>query len=135
MGYYASASALCLSGYEAALLALHARDGGALLRRTERSVPESGGNILIGVWPGKDWRNLLCRRLDAALQRSADHSLGGDSAIASRKYWPARWRHSGAARACVHSRLDGCSHALRHPARLLADALLRSGFAYVKGLH
>src|SRR5207245_42755 len=58
-----------------------------------------------------------------------------DSAIASRKYWPARRGHSGAARTCIDSRLDGCPHALRHSSWLFANAVLRSGFAQVKELH
>src|SRR5690242_3907768 len=106
-----------VSGFETAFLPLHAGDGRALLRRTERSVPESGGDILIGVGSGKDRCNLLCRGLDTALQRCPDYPLGSDSAVAAWKYRTAGRRHSGIARARIDSGFDGCSYALRYSAR------------------
>ena len=75
--------------------------------------------------PEKTARDLLRRGMDAALQGRADHPLGSDSAVAARQYRAARRRNSRAARTRFDSRLDRHSHAVRHPARLPADAVFR----------
>ncbi len=69
-----------------------------------------------------DRRVLLCGRLDAAHRGRAVHPHGGDHSTAAREYGPSRRRNSGAARACLHSRLDGYSDALQSAARLSSDA-------------
>ena len=78
----------------------------------KEAVSASGGDVLLGVGTGKDGGDLLRGGMDAAFQWRADHSRGGDSAIAAGKYRAAGRRDSGAARACVDSGIDGYSDAL-----------------------
>ena len=122
----AAASALRLPDSEASLRALHAGVGRAGVRHAEGSVPARRRRIHVSARAGEDRRDLLCRRLDAALDRRADHPRGGDPAAAARQHRTSRRRHHGAARPRVDPGIDRHPDALRHHARLSADAELRS---------
>ncbi len=90
-----------------------------------RRVPADRRRVLPRLRPGADRRDLLRRRLDAAFGRRADHPHRGDPAAAARQHRPARRRHPRAARPRLDSGLDRHPDALRHPARLPADAGVR----------
>ena len=130
-----AASAVRVPDPEAAFRALHAGDGGAVLRRAQGIVPEGGGDIRLRLRPGQDGGDLLRRGLDAALQGGADHPHGGDPANAAGQHWTAGRRDSGAARARVDPGFDRYSHAVRHSAGLPADADVRIGREPALGLH
>ena len=74
---------------------------------------------------GEDGGDLLRGRLDAALERRADHPHRRDPAALARQYRPARRRHHGAARARFDPGLDRYPDALRCAARLPRDAARR----------
>ena len=78
--------------------------------------------VLPRVGTGEDRRDLLRGRLDAAFGRRADHPHRGDPAAAARQHRAAGRRHPGAARPRVDPGLDRHPDAVRHPARLPADA-------------
>src|SRR5258708_38950198 len=102
MGHLAGRSELRFSGSEASLLSLYARNGRALLRCTWGCVSESSGDVYLRFRSREDRRDLLRGGMDAAFQRCADHSDGGDSAIAFGEYRTA-WRgNSRAARPCFN---------------------------------
>src|ERR1051326_2995900 len=65
-----------------------------------------------GLGSGKDWRDLLRRRLDAAFGGRADYSRGFHFAAAAGKHRTPGWRNFGATRAREYPRLDRYSHAL-----------------------
>ena len=92
------------------------------MRGSPRAVPENCGDVLLGIKPGKDGSHLLCAGLDAAVERSADHSRGFDPSAASRQHRTTWRRHSRSARACLDSRFNRYPDSLRHSAWLLADA-------------
>ena len=121
----ASAPALGLSDPDASLRALHAGDGGRGVRRAGGLVPADRRRVLPRVRTGAHRRHLLRRRPHAALGRRADHPDGSDSAAAARQHRASRRRHPRAARPCVDSGLDRHPDALRHPAGLPADAVVR----------
>ncbi len=73
---------------------------------SQRCFPEDDRGVYIGLGPGKDRRHLLCRRVDATFKGRATDSNGRHTAIAARKYRPARWRDSGASRTRIHPRFD-----------------------------
>src|SRR5205823_3390918 len=64
------------------------------------------------IRPGKNSGDLLCRRLDAAFEGSADHSNGRDFATAAWEHRTARRRNSSITRARFYPRLDRYSYAL-----------------------
>ena len=122
----AAGSALRLPGPEAALLPATRRRWSSATAAFRKDVfLKVAETLLQRFGAGEDGAHLLRRGLDAAFERRADHPRGGDSATAAGKYRPARRRHSGAARPCLHSGLHRYSHALRHSARLSAHAVLR----------
>src|ERR1700743_131168 len=98
-----------VSTFEEAFCAIHAGDGGALLRDRQGSVLAYGEDLLFGVGTGQDGRDLLRGWLDATFDRSADHSDGCDFATAAGKHGKAGRRDHGTARACVDSGIDGCA--------------------------
>jgi formate dehydrogenase major subunit len=73
----------------------------------------------------EDRRDLLRRRLDAALEGRASHPHRRDPAAPSGKHRPPRRRHPGAARPRLDPGLDRHSHALRSTPRLSGDAARR----------
>ena len=62
----------------------------------------------------------------------ADHPRRGDPATAARQHRPSRRRHHGAARPRVDPGIDRHPDAVRHPARLPADAEFESGDALAR---
>src|SRR6185437_14489662 len=110
-------------GAEAAFCAVYAGVCGAAVRCSAEGVSGSGGGAFGGFRAGEDGLHLLCGGLDAALDRSADDSVGGDIATAAGKHWAAGRRDSGAARTCVNSGIDGYSYAVRHSSWVSADAV------------
>ncbi len=71
---------------------------------------------------GEDRGDLLRGRLDAALQRRADHSRRFDPSTPPRQHRTSRRRNPGVARTRFDSGIDRHTDALRHPSRLPADA-------------
>ena len=121
----ASAPTLGLSDPDAPLRALHAGNGGRSVRRAGGLVPAHRQRLLPRVGTGAHRCHLLRRRPHAAFGRGADHPDRSDSAAAARQHRASRRRHPRAARPCVDSRLDRHPDALRHPAGLPADAVVR----------
>ena len=80
--------------------ALHARDGGAVLRHFQRRVPACGRHVLRRVGTGKNRRNLLRGGLDAAFFRSAAHPLRCDFAVTLGQHGTTWGWNYGAARPC-----------------------------------
>src|SRR5262249_25087542 len=122
-------SAMCVSDPEAALCPLHGGNGGACLRGTPGPVPENRGHVLLCLGPGENRRDLLRVRLDAALERSADHPHGSDPAALAGKYWTTGRGHPRVTWPRFHSGIHRYPDSLRHFARLPADAEVGGGFA------
>ena len=119
----ASASALRLPDPQAPLRALHAGDGRGGLRRSARGVPARSPRPSAPN-PGRERTacHLLRGRLDAALDWRADHPRRRHPPAPARQHRAARRRHPGAARPRLDPGLDRHPDALRHAARLSADA-------------
>src|SRR5258706_13938255 len=92
---HARKSALRLSTSEKTVFALHAGDGGAHHRNSERSILESRRHVHIhpqGWRHAKGRDHYLCGGLDAAYHRCADYPHGRYLAIDFGKRWPRWWR-------------------------------------------
>ena len=98
-------------------------------------VPAGGRRLLPRVGTGQDGDDLLRPRLDAALDGRADDPHGGDPAAAARQYRPPGRRHPRAARPRVDPGIDRHPDALRHSARLPADAEVRRRRQVARHLH
>ena len=130
----AAAPALRLPAAAQALRPLHARARRADLRRLARAVPRGVRGAVRELGPRAHERPLLRRRLDPAHGRRAVHPHRLDHPAAAGQHRPAGRRHHRPARARVDPGLDRHPDALRHPARLPADARGR-GARVAAGLH
>lgn len=97
-----AASAFGLPAAQAALLALHARDGRARLRHAQGQVPACVRDAGVDGDQGPRGHHPVRAGLDAALHRFADHPHRRDAAAAAGQYRRGRRRHERAARALQH---------------------------------
>src|SRR5260370_20000233 len=107
---------------ETTFLPLHSGDGGENLRRSAGAFPQSCGRTGRRIRPGAHRSDLLCSRLDAAFEGSADHTRGCDLTVATGEHRPAWRRHSRLAWSRINPRLNRYSNALRHTTGLPDDA-------------
>src|SRR5260370_3626075 len=122
---------------ETTFLALHTGDGGENLRRSAGAFPQGRGRARGRIRPGAHRSDLLCSRLDAAFEGSADHTRGCDLTVATGEHRPAWRRHSLLTWSRINPRLNGYSNALRHTTGLpdYAAQWLRDDPAISRQLH
>jgi anaerobic selenocysteine-containing dehydrogenase len=103
-GSDAAAPTLRVQPPEAALLALHAGDGGEDLRLAAGQVPRGMQADRRDVVAEEHDDHHVRARLDAALHRLADHPRGRDGAAAAREHRRGGRRHERVARPLQHPR-------------------------------
>src|SRR5260370_16303626 len=106
------------SKIETTFLPLHTGDGGESLRHSSGTFSQNRGRPCGRIRSRENGCDMLCGRLDAAFEGSADHTHGCDLTVAAGKHRPARRWNSRIARPRFDPGFDRYSTTLSHSSRL-----------------